>query len=716
MFNPNNIPTPKCKKQAPTNITGDHYDWLTNRGNPEVINYLKEENSYAELVMQNTKKLQQELFDEIKSRIKEDDITAPWEHDQYLYYFKTKTDQEYSIFCRRFINTLEDTEQILLDENELAKNFEFFETGDMEISPCHQYLAYTVDTTGNESYQLYVKDLKNSQTYCLIATKDKIKISDEIVWSADSKSILYIKLNRAHRNYQVWHYNFAAFIENNNTQSLTFHTQIFHEKDERFELSIERTRSDQYLLIASNSQISSEIYYFPADNLISLDFNTVKFIKSIKTRAQDVKYYAEHCNDYFYISINSKEKLNFELYRFHISDSDNWELLIAHQPDIQIEHLDCFANFAILFTKQYGLPQLKIINNYDFKNIINFDIPQIFNEQIYDVAPGHNQMFNTSKYIFDYDSLITPSSTYSIEPQTKINPENFNLQLIKSDEVLNGYDKNHYLTQRLLIDIGIDPDTNANLKLPISILYNKNQYKPDGNHPLLLYGYGAYGISIDPYFSYSRVSLLDRGIAFAIAHVRGGGELGESWHHGGRLACKNNTFNDFITAAEYLINNKYTHNSKLIIEGRSAGGLLIGNVINQRPELFHIAIAQVPFVDCLNTMLNPELPLTIGEYEEWGNPSNNKEAYEYIKSYAPYENIKQQKYPHLLLNNSINDYRVNYWEAAKFAAKLRAHKLDQNLLLLKTLMNAGHGGSSGRYQALHETVFNYSFILLCLGL
>lgn len=682
----------------------DNYFWLQDRQNSEVIDYLTAENSYTNQIMGDTQRLQEELFLEFKSRIQETDTSAPWPHDQYYYYYRTVAEQEYSIFCRKLISD-NNQEEILLDENLLAKDQDFFNIGSCEISPCHHHLAYTQDTVGNECYELYIKDLKNNKTY----TTNIKNISLDIVWSTDSKTVLFIALDARQRPYKVQLLEFNSI--KNNTPIIY---DLFTEHDKRFVLSIDRTRTNKFLIIHSQSSISSEVYYLPASNLSQ---ESHQEIKSIKPREQDTEYHVDHYfnkklgQEYFYILINSKDKPNFELYRTAVKSSNafsSWEKLLSHNSNITLEDIDCFQNFCILFTRENGLNHLNIINNYDFNNIIKYNISSELQEEVYTISSAHNENYDIDSYLFSYESFATPDSVYSLTIPN--NSNDFVLNLVKQDQVLNNYNRNNYVSKRVFINI------DNNTKLPISIIYNKNCYKKDGQHPVLLYGYGSYGISMDPYFSYSRLSLLDRGIAYAVAHIRGGGELGETWHHQGRLDCKKNTFNDFIKAAEFLIANKYTNSNKLIIQGGSAGGLLVGNVINQHPELFHAAIAEVPFVDCLNTMLDETLPLTIHEYEEWGNPSANTEVYNYMKSYTPYENIKSQNYPHLLINNSFEDCRVSYWEAAKWTAKLRAHKTDNNILLLKTEMTAGHGGASGRYQGLYDTAFNYSFILKCLNL
>lgn len=711
---------PKCKtlqhirkyqnqNNGYTDETNDPYYWLTDKSNPEVIDYLEAENKYTADIMSDTKQLQDQLFHEFKAKILESDTTAPWPHDNYEYYFRTIEGQDYYLFCRKKIGT-DSTEQILLDENILAKDHYFFSTGDIEVSPCHKYLAYTADFVGNECYGLYIKDLANNKTFEL-----NIKnISAELEWSSDSKSIIYLTLDDSMRPYQINCFQLNEYLASYTESSFTLYT----ESDERFWVGIERTRTQKYLLITAQSKLSTEIYFLPAANLSK---TSIDKIKSIKTREQNIEYSVEHyCEninnpqpDLFYILINSKQKPNYELYKLDLNKADtinnfkNWELILAHNSSITLEHIDSFRDYCILFTRTNGLNQLNIAYNYDFTNIQRYNIEKELGENIYDLGPATNEMFDSNKYRWQFESLSTPHSVYSLE----INKNSSKLELVKQDSVLGGYNKSDYKSERVFCQ----PDpSNPNLKVPISIVYNKHKYKADGKHPLLLYGYGSYGICIDPYFSYSRLSLLDRGIAFAIAHIRGGSELGETWHHQGRLNEKTNTFTDFIASAEYLIKNKFTSSNRLIIQGGSAGGLLIGNVINQRPELFHSAIAEVPFVDCLNAMLDPELPLTITEYEEWGNPTAYVEVYEYMKSYTPYENIKHQAYPNLLINNNLEDVRVSYWEAAKWTAKLRANKTDNNLLLLKTEMTAGHAGASGRYQSLKDAAFNYSFILKTL--
>lgn len=726
------ISAPKCKalKHVRKYVNNDYSDkvddpyfWLTDKHNPEVIDYLTQENRYTDHIMQDSKDLQQELFNEIKSRIQETDTSAPWPYDNYLYYFRTIKDKEYGLFCRcrnqanNQVNYSIDssTEEILLDENTLAENHDFFQIGDQEISSCHKFLAYTVDTKGDEKYSLYIKDLTNNITYDFSTIANLNHLYAGLTWSADSKSLLYIVLDNSLRPYQVWNLDFDYFLKNTKKPELdTLIYKLFTEADERFRVSTDISRSKEFIFIELESHLSSEIYYLPARGLSKHSVNNIKLVKP---RVQDVQYFIEHqCNhnkkeNYFYLLINSKQKPNYELFRINInsysnhndsqdlSDLKQWQLLIKHDINTKLEDFDCFQDFCVLFTRKNGLNYLNIINHYDFKNLSTYNIEQRLHEQVYTLFPGHNEMYNTQNYRFHYESLSTPDSVYNLD----INQ--VDLQLIKQDQVLNNFNRSDYISERIFVSV------DGKVQVPVSIIYNKHKYKKDGNHPLLLYGYGSYGISMDPYFSHARISLLDRGIAYAIAHIRGGGDLGETWHHQGRLGCKTNTFSDFIQSAEYLISHNYTNSNKLVIQGGSAGGLLMGNVINQKPELFHAVIAEVPFVDCLNTMLNPELPLTVTEYEEWGNPSADVEVYQYIKSYSPYENVSAQNYPNLLINNSLEDCRVSYWEAAKWTAKLRTMKTDNNMLLLKTEMTAGHGGASGRYEGIHEIAFNYSFIL-----
>lgn len=716
---PNNC-APKCKTlkhirkySNPNNPdyideTIDPYHWLTDKENPEVIEYLKAENNYTTEVMSDCKDLQNEIFNEIKTRIKEDDTSAPWQQDDYSYYFKTVKDQEYSIFCRKKNNN--QLEEILINENELAKVHDFFNIGDIEVSPCNNFIAYTADTVGNEQYELFLKDIEDNKTINISNINNIGLVSADVTWSADSNDIIYIKLDDNLRPYKVYVYN----LQNQN------HFVLYTEDDERFWVSANLTRTKSFILLNSQSKLSTEVQYLPAAQITEQSKSKLKIIKP---REQHIEYYADHYCDintntnYFYILINSKEKPNFELHRYDInsnSGSSNWELLIKHNITTKLSDLECFKNYCVLFTRENGLNHLYIVNNYDFNKISKLEVEQIFNEQVFNIEPGHNEMFNQDHYVFEYESLATPHGVYSLDTTKNNTNSKENIKLIKQDEVLLGFKSDDYISERVFVEIPNSTDSIYN-KVPVSIIYNKNKYKKDGQHGMLLYGYGSYGISIDPYFSHSRISLLDRGIAFAITHIRGGGELGETWHHNGRLDCKENTFTDFINTAKFLIANNYTSPNKLAIQGGSAGGLLIGNVINQAPELFKVAIAEVPFVDCLNTMLDPDLPLTITEYEEWGNPTANIDVYEYIKSYAPYENIKAQNYPNLLINNSLEDCRVSYFEAAKWAAKLRANKTDSNTLLLKTQMTAGHGGPSGRYQAIHDVAFNFSFILKYLN-
>lgn len=677
-------PTPPIAKKIPRNDTlfndvrTDDYYWLRDRTNPEVIEYLKAENAYTEAVMKHTKKLQQKLFTEMKSRIKETDLSVPYRIDTYYYYTRTEEGKQYKIHCRKK-GSLDAAEEVLLDENQLAKGHDFFALGAFSVSPDHQLLAYSVDMTGSETFTLFVKDLQSGSLL-----PDQIPgIYYPVEWANDNRTLFYTTLDSTKRPYRLYRHVLNSEPENDQL--------IYQEDDLAFYLNLRKSRSRKYIFLSLESEVTSEVRFLNADRPAG------KF-KLIQPRQYQLEYSVAHHDNHFYIVTNDHAK-NFKVVRTPVNKpyKKYWKDFIPHNKAVKIDGVDAFLNHLAIYQRENGLKTIRLFNFRSSKfNRIDFPEP------VYAVWANKNPEYHSNILRFTYMSLVTPKSVYDY------NMDDGTRELKKQDEVLGGYTPGEYQSERIFAT------AKDGTKIPISLVYRKGTQR-DGNNPLFLTGYGAYGASIDPYFSSNRLSLLDRGFIYAIAHVRGGGEMGRFWYEDGKLLKKKNTFTDFISCAEELISGKYTSPEKLVISGGSAGGLLIGAVTNMRPNLFRVVIAQVPFVDVLNTMLDESIPLTVIEYDEWGNP-HKKEFYEYIKSYAPYENVEAKAYPNMLVTAGLNDPRVGYWEPAKWVAKLRAMKTDHNLLLLKTKMGAGHMGASGRYDYLKDIAFEFAFIFDRLGI
>ena len=656
----------------------DNYFWLRDKSNPEVIAYLEAENQYTEAVMKHTETFQEQLYKELRARIKETDLSVPEKIDDYYYYTRTEEGKQYPIYCRKK-GGLEAEGEILLDQNALAEGHEYLEVGVYRISPNHQLLAYSVDTTGGENYTLYVKDLNTG--YLLADEIPNTYYSAE--WANDNQTIFYTVLDEAKRPYKLYRHQLGSPPEAG--------VLIYHEKDDSFFLSIRKTRSKAYLLVELENINTSEIHYIQADQPTG-DF------KVIHPRQQELEYAVEHHSDKFFIVTNDNAK-NFKLVEVSVKDpaKANWKEVIPHRKSVKLDGVSAFQNHLAVYEREGGLKKIRIWN-LTTNEAHDVEFP----EPVYTCRAERNPDFNTKVLRFRYTSLVTPESVfdYDMEDRTR--------ELKKQDEVLGGYDPSLYESERIFAK------ATDGAMVPISLVYKKGMVK-NGQNLLLLYGYGSYGISSDPHFSSNRLSLLDRGFICAIAHIRGGEEMGRDWYENGKLLHKKNTFTDFIGCAEHLITEKYTSNDKLVIQGGSAGGLLMGAAVNMRPDLFRIVVAQVPFVDVVNTMLDPSIPLTVIEYDEWGNP-NDKAYYDYIRSYSPYDNVEATDYPNILITAGLNDPRVHYWEPAKWTAKLRVLKTDSKLLLLKTNMGAGHGGPSGRYDYLKKVAFEYAFIFDVLGM
>ncbi len=656
----------------------DDYFWLRDKNNPEVIKYLEAENKYTEAVMKSTEKLQEKLYKEMLSRIKETDFSVQEKVDDYYYYTREEKGKQYKIYCRKK-GSLDSPEEILLDANELAKGHNYLDVGVYKVSPDHQLLAYSIDTTGAEDFILYFKDLGTGK-----ALTDVIpNTSYSAEWANDNKTIFYNTLDKAKRPYKLYRHILGTDPKND--------VLIYHEKDEAFNLDLKKSKSKAYFFLVLESETTSENWYLDASH-------PEAHFKIIQPRQHEMEYSVEQHGDKFYILTNDNAK-NFKLMQAPVNNPSkgNWKVVIPSADSVKLDNIEVFKNHLVVYERERGLKKIRITNLTD--NQVHYvDFP----EPVYTFWPERNPDFHTNLLRFDYFSLITPKSVFDYDMDKKTR------ELKKQDEVLGGYNPSLYQEERIFAK------ASDGTLVPISLVYKKGMER-NGKNPLFLYGYGAYGISSEPYFSSNRLSLLDREFIYAIAHVRGGGEMGRYWYEQGKLMNKKNTFTDFIACAEHLIAEKYTSEEDLVINGGSAGGLLMGAVTIMRPDLFKVVVADVPFVDLINTMLDPTLPLTVIEYEEWGNPQEKK-YYEYMRSYSPYDNVHAKAYPNMLITTSLNDPRVSYWEPSKWTAKLRALKTDDNLLLLKINMGAGHGGSSGRYDFLKDIALEYAFIFKVLGI
>jgi oligopeptidase B len=669
---------PPIAKKVPHVVTlhgdrrQDDYFWLREKTNPDVIAYLKSENAYTDAVTRDSEPFQQALYQEMLGRIKQTDLSVPYRLRGYFYYSRTEEGKQYPVQCRRK-GTMDGAEEVLLDLNQMASEHKFLAIGALAVSDDNQRLAFTLDTTGFRQYTLRVKDLATGA----MGPEDAAKVGS-VVWSADGTTLFYTVEDAAKRQYRLYRHRLGG---PNASDEL-----VYEEKDERFELDARRSASKAYIFLTSASHTASEVRYLPADR-------PAESFRLIAAREKDHEYYVEHHGDRFFIRTNQGAP-NFRLVSAPVSDpgKPHWQEVIPHRPDVMLTGLTMFADYYVRSEREGGLPQLTVT---DFRSGASHRIA--FPEPVYTCGTGTNAEFESATFRYTYQSFVTPSSVFDYDMEKRTST------LLKQTEVLGGYEPSRYESQRLWAT------ATDGTRIPISIVYRKGAAH-DGSTPMLLAGYGSYGISQNATFNSNRLSLLDRGVVFAIAHVRGGGEMGKIWHDQGRMMHKRNTFTDFIAVAEYLVANKYTSRDRLVITGGSAGGLLMGAVVNLRPDLFKAVVAEVPFVDVINTMSDASLPLTVGEFEEWGNPQIRSE-YDYIKTYCPYTNTAAKAYPTMLVRTSLNDSQVMYWEPAKWVAKLRAVKTDHNPLLLKINMGAGHGGSSGRYDALHEVAFTYAFIL-----
>lgn len=655
----------------------DHYFWLRDRNDSNVLAYLEAENAYVEAALADTKALQEQLYAEMRGRIKETDLSVPEQRDDYFYYSRMAEGKQYPLFCRKH-GSLDAAEEVLLDQNELAEGQAYCRIGAYKVSPNHQLLAYSVDITGAETYTLHVKDLASRHVL-----PDQVPNTYYgLEWANDNQTLFYTLLDGAMRPYKAFRHTLGTPVE----QDVLVH----HETDEAFFVEIAKTRSQRFLLINLESATTSEVRYTPADQ------PTVPF-EPIQPRQHELEYAVEHHGERWLIVTNDQAK-NFKLVEAPLASPGKtyWRDVVAHRPDVKLDAVDAFERHIVVYERAQGLQQIWISDS-DGNNVRYVSFP----EPVYMFRPGTNPEFGSSVLRFTYSSLVTPTSVidYDMDAGTWI--------VRKQDEIPSGYDPSLYESERVF---AIASD---GTHIPISLVYKKGLVR-DGRNPVLLYGYGSYGFSFDPAFSANHLSLIDRGFIRAIAHIRGGGELGREWYEQGKLLHKRNTFTDFIACAEHLIAMGYTSSDYLAISGRSAGGLLMGAVVTMRPDLWKAVTMHVPFVDVINTMSDPTLPLTVIEYEEWGNPSD-KTFYDYMLSYSPYDHVVARAYPHMLVTAGLNDPRVSYWEPAKWVAKLRALKTDNNLLLLNTNTDAGHGGASGRYDYLREIALEYAFLLKVIG-
>jgi oligopeptidase B len=647
----------------------DPYAWLRKKDDPRVLEHLQAENAYTDSL--SSVDLEKKLYDEILSHIQETDTSPPMRWGPYEYYTRTEEGKQYGIHCR----SKDGVEEILIDGNERAEGQTYYAIGNFDVRDDHSLLAFSEDVTGNESYTVRFKDLSTGEL-----------LADELTgtyyssaWTNDGTAFYYTTHDEQMRPYRAWMHRLGTEQSDD--------VLVYEEKDERFFLDVSKTRSKRFVNITLASAVTSEEWFADAD-APTTDFRVME------PRQQEIEYYAAHHEDRFLIWVNDTGR-NFRLVEAPVSDPSraSWKELVPHRDDVKIESVLAFKDFLVRYERSNALPRLHVtrVATGD-EHIIEMPDP------VYTASPGGNAEYETDVFRFGYTSLTTPTTTYDYDVSTR------GRTLIKQQPVPGGFDAANYESERIWAT------ASDGVKVPISLVWRKGTPR-DGTAPCWLYGYGSYGISMPVAFSPNRLALLDRGFVYAIAHIRGGGDLGQPWHDDGRLMNKRNTFTDFIACAEHLIAENYTSSDRLVIHGGSAGGLLMGAVTNMRPDLFFAVIADVPFVDALNTILDPSLPLTATEWEEWGNPIESEDAYRYMKSYSPYDNVEAKAYPNILALAGFNDPRVSYWEPAKWVARLREKKTDDNVLLLKTRLDSGHGGPSGRYDALREIAFVYAFAL-----
>ncbi|BDX38645.1 oligopeptidase B [Tenuifilaceae bacterium CYCD] len=652
----------------------DPYYWLNMRDSQKVLDYLIAENAYTEAMMESTVPLQEKLYNEMKSRQKEEDVTVPVFLNGYYYYIRYEEGKEYPINCRKK-GIMEAPEEIILDENEVAAGHRYCEVASLDISPDNHILAYGVDTLGRRKFSIHFKDLTTGK---LINTKVD-NTTGTIAWANDNKTIFYSEKDQALRPYKIYRHTINSPTSKNDVL-------VYHETDEAFDAHVYTSKSREMIMIMTSSSTSSEYRFLSASNPTG-DF------RLIQPRQKGIEYSVDHLRNTFYIKTNWKAE-NFRVMETPVAkpSMENWKELIPHRNDVLVMDIDIFKDYLVVTERKDALIQVKVLKLSD-KSEYYID----FGEEVYTALPSVNPEFDTPLFVYYYTSLTTPGSTYEYNMQTH------EKRLLKQNEILGGYSPANYETKRLWAT------ASDSVKIPISIVHKKG-IELNGENPLLIYAYGAYGYAENPTFDSNLLSLLDRGFVYAIAHVRGGEEMGRTWYENGKMLKKMNTFTDFISCTEFLIDQEYTSPDMIIAQGGSAGGLLMGVIANMRPDLYRGIIAEVPFVDVVTSMLDTSLPLTAGEFEEWGNPQDSA-YYFYMKSYSPYDQVKAQDYPSMLITTSYNDSQVQYFEPAKWVAKLRATKTDDNLLLFKIDMDSGHSGTSGRFKYIKDQAFTYAYIL-----
>jgi oligopeptidase B len=679
------VAKPPVAKKVPVKATlhgeerVDDYGWLRDKKSADTIAYLEAENAYADALTKPLEPLAKTLYDEMYARIKHTDMQVPYRKDGFYYYTRTVEGKQYPILARKK-GSVDGEEQILLDVNKLAEGKKFMSLGAVAVSDDTNLLAYTTDDNGYRQYKLHVKDLRDGKV-----TEGLAERVGALEWAPDNKTLLYSTENDAKRSDKIWRHALGGD-----------RTLVYEEKDELYDVWIERSRSKAWFFVVSDSKTTNEVRLIPGANP---DAAPVVMLP----RKTDHKYYPDHRGDRFFIMTNDAG-INYRVVTAPVNDyaQANWKELVPYRKPVRIESIDMFRNHMVVRLREGGLSQLEV---WDLRALDANEPAKAhrisYPEPAYALFGSTNAEFDTNLFRYSYQSFITPSSTYDYDMDTR------KATLLKRTEVVGGYDPAKYKVERFLVT------ASDGAKVPVSMVYRKD-LDPHAKNPLLLYAYGSYGSSQNATFNSNRLSLLDRGVVFALAHIRGGGDMGKEWHEAGRMMTKKNTFTDFVAVAEHLIKNNYTSKDKLAIQGGSAGGLLMGVVVNMRPELFKAVMAYVPFVDVINTMLDASLPLTTQEYIEWGNPTQ-KDAYTYMKSYDPYSNIAKKAYPAMLVRTSLNDSQVGYWEAAKWVAKLRATRTDDNPLLLRVNMGAGHGGASGRYDKLKDDAADMAWLLSTLG-
>ena len=682
----NTIPPKADPKRQETTIHGhplvDDYAWLRDKEDPKTIAYLNAENAWTAAVMEPTAELQEKLYREMLSHIRETDVSVPFREGDFWYYSRTEEGLQYPIYCRKH-ETLDAPEIVILNVNKLAEGESFMAIGAFTVSDDGNLLAYSTDTKGFRQYTLHVKDLRTGELL-----PERVERVGSIVWAADNKTLFYTVEDEVQkRQYQLYRHVLGTPHEQD--------VLIYEETDERFNIGAGRTRDRKYIVLESGSHTTSEARFMPSDA-------PAGELRLIAPRRDNIEYYLDHRNGLWFIRINDTGR-NFRLVTAPVEDSapQNWLELLPHRSEVMLEDIELFAGFYVACERENGLQHL-YVRRFTGTSVETAPAQEIgFPEPVYSAHPHVNRTFETNAFRYAYQSLVTPGSVYEYDINTAES------KLLKQQEVPGGFDRTNYVSERIFAT------AHDGVKVPISLVYRKDTFQ-HGKNPLYVYGYGSYGYSLPVGFNSNRLCLLDRGFVMAYAHIRGGGDLGKPWHDAGRLLQKRNTFTDFIAAVEHLTARNYGDPARVAIEGGSAGGLLMGAVCNMRPELFRAVVSHVPFVDVMNTMLDASLPLTVPEYEEWGNP-NEKKFFEYMLSYSPYDNLAAKAYPAMLVKTSLYDSQVMYWEPVKYVAKLRFLKTNNRPLLLHTNMTAGHGGASGRYDYLREIAMDYAFILRELG-